>query len=65
MRMQECQDDGRMLMSVRGVPMYSEGDVLSYHLQKQEAGIYNPWHNDRIQLAKTFAMIVTLQINIQ
>jgi serine/threonine protein kinase len=60
MRMQEYQDDGRLLMSIRGVPIYSSPDLLNYHLQHQQIGMYNPWHNDRIQLAKMLGMIVSL-----
>jgi hypothetical protein len=63
--MQEQDQDGRMLMSIRGVPLYCSTSVLEYHIRKEQTGMYNPWLNDRVQLAKMFAMLVTLRINDQ
>lgn len=49
-----------MLMTVRGVPLFCDDNVRELHNKKDSAGIYDPFMNDRQQLAKTISMIVTL-----
>ena len=51
-------------MTVRGVVTYSSPEVAAFHERGEQFGIYDPFRNDRIGLARTFASIVLLQMDI-
>ena len=49
-----------MWMSVKGIPGYCSGEVEDLHMRKESVGMYDTWKNDRVQLAKTLAALITL-----
>lgn len=49
-------------MTARGVPLNCSKEVAAIHERGQQMGLYDPWINDRIALAKTVAAILTLDV---
>lgn len=51
-----------LLLTVRGISANSSPQVMSIVQSNNEIGLYNPWYNDRVQLANTIHMITTLDL---